>query len=81
MRIDVGGWVNVYQGIAVSGGETYSRTIDQMPDQAVLDEIDAKVDMAELERVLLHEGVVKFANPHKDLIKLIGQKRSELVGS
>ena len=42
----------------------------------VLDEIHKKVDFAKLEEVLMHEGVVKFADPQKALIQLIASKRS-----
>jgi transaldolase len=62
-------------------GMTFTRQIDQMPPQNVLDEIDQKVDMAQLERVLMEEGVAKFADPQKALLKLIGEKRTQLVGS
>jgi transaldolase len=59
----------------------YSRKIDQMPAQAVLDEIDQKVDVQRMEQVLMDEGTAKFADPHKALLKLIGEKRSALVGA
>ena len=60
------------------GGRTFARTIDRMPPDDVLAEIDAKVDMERLETVLMSEGVKKFANPQKALLSLIAQKRSEL---
>jgi transaldolase len=53
----------------------YSRTVDILPPQSLLDEIDQKVDMTHLERTLLEEGVEKFAAPFKTLLKLIAQKR------
>ncbi len=59
----------------------YSRKIDQMPSKAVLDEIDAKVDIAKLEEVLMSEGTAKFAEPHKALLKTIAEKRASLVGA
>jgi transaldolase len=59
----------------------YTRRIDQMPAQAVLDEIDKKVDQAKLEAVLMDEGTAKFADPHKALLKLIAEKRHSLVGA
>ena len=49
-----------------------------MPPAAVLDEIDAKVDMQKMEETLMDEGMAKFADPHKALIKLIGEKRATL---
>lgn len=60
-------------------GKTYSRQIDQMPCDDVLQEIDAKVDEAQLEQVLVNEGVRKFADPHKKLLEVIAQKRSTLA--
>jgi transaldolase len=52
--------------------------VDQLPPAEVLAEIDRKVDMAKLEEVLMREGVAKFADPHKALLKLIAQKREAL---
>ncbi len=60
-------------------GKSYQSQVDQMPDQAVLDEIDAKVDQAQLEEVLMREGVAKFADPHKALIGLIKEKRTTVA--
>jgi transaldolase len=54
----------------------YSRKVDQMLPRDVLNEIEAKVDMAAMERVLMNEGTKKFSDPQKDLIKLIAQKRA-----
>jgi transaldolase len=62
-------------------GRTFTRQIDQLPPQAVLDEFAAKVDMAKMEAVLMEEGVKKFADPQKALLKLIGEKRRALVGA
>ena len=41
----------------------------------MLDEIDAKVDMQKLEETLMEEGIEKFADPQKALLKLIAEKR------
>lgn len=60
-------------------GKTYQRTVDALPPRAVLDEIDEKVDQARLEEFLMREGVAKFADPHKALIALIGEKRTTLA--
>ena len=60
-------------------GKTYTRQIDTLPYEAVLKEIDATVDAAELERVLMLEGLDKFATPQKGLIKTIAQQRA-LIG-
>lgn len=62
-------------------GKTYTRRVDQMPPQTVLDEIDQRVDIDELERVLMDEGTAKFADPHKALLGLIATKRAALTAA
>lgn len=56
--------------------QTFTRQVDQLPPQEVLDEIAAKVDINHLEQTLMDEGVQKFADPQKALLKLIAAKRS-----
>ena len=53
--------------------------IDATLKQRVLADIDAKVDIAKLEKTLMDEGTAKFADPHKALLKLIAEKRKALV--
>ena len=62
-------------------GKTYTKQIDQLPSEAILKDIDAHVDQAELERVLMLEGLEKFATPQKGLLKAIKGKRESLVGA
>jgi transaldolase len=64
-----------------ASGRMFTRHVDQLPPKAVLDEIKQKVDIAKLEEVLMREGLAKFAEPQKELIKLISQKRSVGGGS
>jgi transaldolase len=59
-------------------GRTFTKMVDQLPPSPVLDEIAAKVDMEKLEETLMREGVAKFADPFKGLLKTIGQKRAAL---
>jgi transaldolase len=61
--------------------KTYRRMVDQMPAKGVLDEIDAKVDQQKMEDKLMEEGTAKFADPHKALLKLIGEKRQHLTAA
>lgn len=61
-----------------SSGQTFTRMVDQMPAADVLAEIDAKVDMQKLEETLMDEGLQKFADPQKALLKLIAGKRAAL---
>jgi transaldolase len=59
-------------------GRTITRGVDRLPPPEVLAEIDAKVDMAKLEATLMEEGLKKFADPQKALLKLIAAKRAAL---
>jgi transaldolase len=61
-----------------ASGRAFTRKVDQLPPKPVLDEIDAKVDIQQLERVLMEEGLQKFADPQKALLKLIAAKRAAL---
>lgn len=59
-------------------GQTFTRQVDKLPAAAILADIDAKVDMAKLETTLMEEGLSKFADPQKELLKLIATKRKAL---
>jgi transaldolase len=59
-------------------GRTFTRQVDQLPPPAVLDEIKSKVKVQHLESTLMEEGVKKFADPQKALLKLIAEKRRSL---
>lgn len=59
-------------------GHTYARKVDQLPPQAVLDEVDAKVDQKKMEEKLMEEGTAKFSDPQHKLLDLIAQKRAAL---
>jgi transaldolase len=62
-----------------ASGRIYQRRIDELPPAPVLDEIRARVDLAQLEATLMSEGIAKFADPHKALLELIGKKRQSLA--
>lgn len=62
----------------LNSGRSFTRQVDQLPAQEVLDEIDAKVDMKKLEETLMMEGLKKFADPQKALLQLIKEKREAL---
>lgn len=62
-------------------GKTFTRSVDQMPPDEVVADIDAKVDFARMEDVLMEEGLKKFADPQKGLLDLIGQKRAALAAA
>jgi len=54
----------------------YTRQIEKMPPASIVSEIDRKVDMEVLERLLMEEGIRKFAEPQKALLQLIAEKRA-----
>lgn len=59
-------------------GRTITRHVDELPPADVLADIDRKVDIRKLEETLMREGLAKFADPQKALLKLIAQKRAAL---
>jgi transaldolase len=59
-------------------GLTFTRQVDQLPPAEVLADIDAKVNIAHLESTLMSEGIKKFCDPQKALLKLIAEKRGTL---
>lgn len=61
-----------------ASGRTIASNIQDRSSETVLNEIREKVDLQELEDVLMREGVQKFADPHKALLALIASKRAEL---
>jgi transaldolase len=61
--------------------KTYARRIDQMPSPGIVGEIDRKVNMVALERVLIEEGIKKFVEPQRALLRLIAQARASMLVS
>lgn len=64
-----------------SSGRSFTREIDKLPPQEVLDEIDREVDLGHLEETLMAEGVKKFTEPQKQLLAMIAKKRQTLAGA
>ena len=60
-------------------GKTFEKRVDQLPAESVQKEIDEKVDFAQLEDVLMQEGLKKFADPQKGLLETIQKKREALA--
>jgi transaldolase len=56
----------------------FTRTVDKFPSAEILAEIDREVDFGRMEEVLMDEGLKKFADPQKALLKLIAEKRQKL---
>ncbi|WP_020472061.1 transaldolase family protein [Zavarzinella formosa] len=61
-----------------ASGQILTKQVDKLPADAIVKEIQEKVDMAKLEQTLMSEGLMKFADPQKALLKLIAQKRAEV---
>jgi transaldolase len=59
-------------------GLIFTRQVDKLPPQEVLDEIDRLVSIEHMEATLMSEGIKKFADPQKSLLKLIAEKRSSV---
>lgn len=60
-------------------GLEFSRTVDDLPHPAVLEDIAANVDMEHLEATLMSEGVQKFVDPQNALLDLMAVKRQEFA--
>ena len=68
--------------LAVSqSNESFVRSLDQMPSEAIVRELDRFVDVADLEKTLMQQGVSKFVAPQKQLIQTIREKRASLRNS
>ncbi|MGN6135338.1 MAG: transaldolase family protein [Aureliella sp.] len=61
-----------------NSGRTFTRQVDQLPSQAVLDELDKLVDSNVLHAALMKEGIEKFATPQKKLIATIADRREKV---
>jgi transaldolase len=60
-------------------GTVFTRHIDHLPPANVLEEIRQKINMEHMEQTLMQEGIAKFADPQKALLKLIAEKRTALT--
>lgn len=63
------------QAVAESN-TSFQRQVDQLPPTNVLADIDRQIDMAHLQKTLMDEGLAKFAEPQKKLLKTIANKRA-----
>lgn len=62
-------------------GLRFERQVDQMPEEQLIEEIDAQVSIEDMHKVLMEEGIAKFTDPQKQLLQLIASKRKEFVHS
>ena len=58
---------------------TFTRQVDRLPPEEVIEDIDRLVDMKKLESTLMAEGIAKFANPQKALLALVAKKRQSVA--
>jgi transaldolase len=61
-----------------NSGQVFSRNLDTMPSHAIISELDAAVNVPDLEKVLMEQGVAKFVAPQKQLLQTIQEKRAKL---
>jgi transaldolase len=61
-----------------ASGRTITRQIDKLPPDAIVQEIAKKVDQQKMEDKLMEEGIKKFADPFKALLKTLAKKRAAL---
>ncbi len=66
------------QAIAAADIE-FTRTVDQLPSEAVQQEIDAALDIEHMHRGLMEEGIDKFVQPQRALLKIVQEKRQTLA--
>jgi transaldolase len=63
--------------IAEANG-SYDKTVDHLPDDAILEELDEKVDLQAMEDFLMDEGIDKFSKPQKALLEIVKQQADQL---
>jgi transaldolase len=61
-----------------ASSQVFSRQVDRLPAEDILQELDATIDVAKLEAGLMEEGLAKFAAPQKQLLATIARKRAAL---
>ena len=66
---------------AAESTERFRRRVDQLPDQQILDEIDGQIDFQQMHETLMSEGIAKFADPQKQLIALLSERRAAMAGA
>jgi len=54
--------------------QNFTRLVDHLPAPSIVEELQGKIDWTKLEQDLMRDGLAKFADPHKALIQLVGQK-------
>lgn len=60
-------------------GQVFVPNVGNMPPSEICAEIDRVVDFDNMEASLLEQGIQKFSEPHRKLLAVISEKRSELT--
>jgi transaldolase len=61
-----------------SSGQRFVSRIEEMLPSDLQGELDAAIDIVDLERVLMEQGIAKFVAPQKQLLETIRQKRQSV---
>ena len=64
-----------------NSGQSFTRQVDQMISESLAKELDAAVDVEDMETTLMEQGVAKFVAPQKQLLQTIQEKRGALTRS
>ena len=64
--------------VVAASDQVFTRQVDSMPTEAIQRELDGAVNVPDLEKVLMEQGVAKFVAPQKQLIETIQEKRTAL---
>jgi transaldolase len=69
------------EALESQAGLVFTRRIDQLPPDELLQEIDQVINFEHLEETLMADGLRKFAEPQKGLLEVIAEKREALVAT
>jgi len=69
------------ESLEAQTGFSFTRKVDQFPSDEVHAEIDAAVNVEHLEETLMAEGLQKFADPQRALLRAIAEKRETFVAA
>lgn len=66
------------EALESQAGLVFTRRVDQLPPDSILQEIDRAIDFEHLEETLMADGLRKFAEPQKGLLQVIAEKRAAI---
>ncbi|MCY2985627.1 MAG: transaldolase [Planctomycetota bacterium] len=62
-----------------ASNQSFTRQVDTMVSESIAKELDAAVNVPDLEKTLMEQGVAKFVAPQKQLLQTIQEKRASLT--